>query len=159
MKRKYQSVDNSESSKQVIPFSLAIDATKVPSLKEVSYEYKSIIGGSAPQHYIPLEGKSKAEVMSIIQDDTIYLNEKKERVRIDKIPNAGEVKACIMTFQQSPKGVSPVVVVSVLPQSNNESNQFIVDMESCAARAMEKASINSLSLTGFAVDGVSVESK
>lgn len=160
MMRKSQSDENaSESSKEILAFSFAIDATKVPKLKEISYEHRAIIGGPSPTHLISLEGKCKAEVMAITKDETTYVNENKEKVRIDKMPNADEVKACIMVLQKSPEGSSPVVLVSALPQSNNESNQFIVDMESCAAKAMEKAGISSLSFTGFAVDGVSVESK
>ena len=40
-----------------VPFSLAIDTTKVPQLLEVSHRYKSIIGGEYPNHMIDIKGK------------------------------------------------------------------------------------------------------
>ena len=50
-----------------ILFSLAIDATKVPQLLEMSQRYKSIIGGEYPHHMINIESKTKAEIKVLLE--------------------------------------------------------------------------------------------
>ena len=49
---------------------------------------------------------------------------------------ATEVKLCVMTFQSCLPGIPHTEVVAAMPQSNNESNDFIVDMETAATKAM-----------------------
>ena len=44
-----------------LAFSLAIDGTKVPQTKQISQKYKTIIGGSHPNHFITLDGLSEDE--------------------------------------------------------------------------------------------------
>jgi hypothetical protein len=39
-----------------LAFSLATDGTKVPQAKEIYQKYKTIIGGSHPNHFITLDG-------------------------------------------------------------------------------------------------------
>jgi hypothetical protein len=60
-----------------------------------------------------------------------------------------------MSFQTTKGGVSPSVIVAARHQSNNESSDFIQAMELEASCALE----NKTCFTGFAVDGVSVESE
>jgi len=50
-------------------------------------------------------------------------------------------------------------VVAARPQSNNETNEFIKDMESAATEAIQSLGRGTMSFTGYAVDGVSGESK
>ena len=64
-----------------------------------------------------------------------------------------------MTFQNTPPGVSPSEIVAARPQSNNESNEFIVDMERSAALALHTTGASATSFVNFAVDGVSCESR
>ena len=59
-----------------------------------------------------------------------------------------------MSFQRSPKGVSPTEIVAARPQSNNESNQFIKDMESSASSAVQLSGSQVNSFVNFSVDGV-----
>ena len=40
-----------------VPFSLAIDATKVPQVLEMSQRYKAVLGGEYPHHLIDIGGK------------------------------------------------------------------------------------------------------
>ena len=47
-------------------FALAIDATKVPQLAEVSQGYQAIIGLEYPDHILDIVGKSKEEVKLIL---------------------------------------------------------------------------------------------
>jgi len=92
------------------PFHLAMDATKVPQVLEASYGHKAIIGGEYPNHLIDIDGKSKEEVRAILDGKS------KEHGKISPVT---EVKVCVMTFQNSPPGVSLMEVVAARPQSNN----------------------------------------
>ena len=64
-----------------------------------------------------------------------------------------------MTFQNTPDGVFPMEVVAARPQSNNESNDFIKEMESSATAAAHSSGSGAMAFTSFAVDAVSCESK
>ena len=75
------------------------------------------------------------------------------------IPMATEVKVCVMTFQSCLPGIPHTEVVAAMPQSNNESNDFIVDMESASAKAMQLTGVHPTSFINYAVDGVSCESR
>ena len=64
-----------------------------------------------------------------------------------------------MSFQGTPPGVSPMEIVAARPQSNNESNDFIKDMELAALSAARSSGAGAMCFVNFAVDGVSVESR
>ena len=64
-----------------------------------------------------------------------------------------------MTFQLTLPGLPPTVVVGARPQSNNESNDFILDMESASTQAMASTGVHPSSFLNYAVDGVSCESR
>ena len=44
-----------------------------------------------------------------------------------------------MTFQNTPDGVYPMEVVAARPQSNNQSYEFIKEMESAANEAVQSS--------------------
>ena len=60
-----------------------------------------------------------------------------------------------MTFQSTPDGVPPTEIVAARPQSNNESNKFVQDIELAVSLALQSVK----SFISFAVDGVSCESR
>ena len=64
-----------------------------------------------------------------------------------------------MSFQGTPPGVSPMEIVAARPQSNNESNDFIKDMELAASSAARSSGAGAMCFTNFAVDAVSCESQ
>ena len=64
-----------------------------------------------------------------------------------------------MTFQLTLPELPPTVVVGARPQSNNESNDFILDMESASTQAMASTGVHPSSFLNYAVDGVSCESR
>ena len=64
-----------------------------------------------------------------------------------------------MSFQCTPPGVSPSEMIAARPQSNNESNEFIIDMKRAVSQALQESSTNAKAFVNFAVDGVSCESK
>ena len=136
-----------DNDKRSVAFSLAIDATKVPPLLEASTGFSAITGGEHPDHLIDISNKTKAEV-----DDILNGKDK----TLGKIKCATEVKMTVMSFQGTPPGVSPFEVVAVRPQSNNESNDFIKEMESLAVAASKSGRGR---FANYTVDGVSCESR
>jgi hypothetical protein len=131
--------------KTPVTFSLAIDATKVAKVLEVSSTYKAIIGGTHPNHMVSVNDLSEDDIAAILNGTSKSIS----------IEDATEVKVAIMSLQTTRGGVSPSVIVAARPQSNNESSDFIQAMEHAASCAAE----NKTCFTGFAVDGVSVESE
>jgi len=73
-----------------VAFSLAIDATKVPTLLEASTGFPVITGGEHSTHLIDISKKAKAEI-----DDILNGGDKTFR----KIKCATEVKMTVMSFQ------------------------------------------------------------
>eukprot|EP00957_Ditylum_brightwellii_P178697 13611206-Ditylum_brightwellii.AAC.2 len=125
-------------------FSLAIDATKVAKVCEISSTYKAIIGGAHPSHMVNVESLPNHDI-------AVILNGTSKSIKIEE---ATEIKVTIMSFQTTKGGTSRSVIVAACPQSNNESSNFIHAMEHTASCAAE----NKTCFTGFAVDGLSVES-
>ena len=46
--------------------SIAIDATKVAQVLEVSHEHGDIIGGEYPHHLVPFDGMDKIKVQELL---------------------------------------------------------------------------------------------
>ena len=139
-----------------VPFSLVIDATKLPQLLELSHRYKSTIGNEYPNHMIEMEGKTKCQINLLL--DGISRKDIDNNI-LGKINNATEVKVIIMSFQLSLPGMLNTEVIAARPQSNNESNDFIIDMERASARAMHSTGVYPTSVLNYAVDGVSCENR
>ena len=120
---------------------------KVPEVLELSSGYKALVGGAHPKVLIDISGKSKEYV------DLVLAGKDPEH---GKIPLASEVKIAVVTYQGSPPGINPSEIVAARPQTNNESNDFIMEMER-AASAISKST--GASFTNITVDGVSCESR
>ena len=97
-----------------VPFSLEIDAIKVPQLHEVSHRYKSIIGGEYLNHMIEIEGKTKGQIVLLL--DGISRKDLDNNV-LGKINNTIEVIVCVMSFQLSLPGMLHTELVAVHPTS------------------------------------------
>ena len=69
--------------------SLAIDATKVSSVLEVSHEHKAIFGGEFPSHIIDIAGKTKEDVRDILDGKSDEYG---------KVNLATEIKICSICF-------------------------------------------------------------
>ena len=128
-------------------FTLAIDATKVAKLLEVSSFHKGVIGGAHPNQNIDISNLSKDNVDAILQG-TFGSTE---------ICEATEIKVAIMSFQSTAPGMPPSIVVAARPQSNNECSDFVQGMEQAAITTATSA-MRKCSFAGFTVDGVSSES-
>ena len=104
-------------------FSIAIDATKVSQLLEISTAFKAIMGGSHPHHMISTIDLDSPTIKNILD----------RREYLDKVVDiASEVKVAFMVFQKPPPGVSPIVIISARPQSNNECSSFTADIMNAA---------------------------
>ena len=73
-----------------------------------------------------------------------------------KITQALEIKVALLTFQSSLSGVSISKLVAARHQSNNESNDFIKEIELEASASMSRN--KQARFSNIAVDGVSCES-
>ena len=100
-------------------FSLAIDATKVAQVLEVSHAHGAIIGGEYTQHMIPIDGMDKIKVQELLDG---------KLEEYGKVYIASKVKVTVLSFQDTPSGVLTMEFVTGKPQSNNESNDFIKGM-------------------------------
>ena len=130
-----------------LAFSMAIDATKVPEVLELSSGYKALVGAAHPKQLIDISGKSKDNVRLILDG---------KDPEHGTIPLASEIKIAVVTYQGGPVGINPSEIVAARPQTNNESNDFIMEMER-AASAISKST--GASFTNITVDGVSCESR
>jgi len=135
---------------QAVTFTIGVDATKVAPSLELSARYQVVLGGEHPNDIIPINGKSKEEVKAILDGTSRDYGE---------IPKATEIKVAVMSFQSSPDGVPVYEIVAARPQSNNESNDFVKDMEKAASAAMALTGVHGSSFLNTAVDGVSCESR
>ena len=76
-----------------------------------------------------------------------------------KIPTETEVKVCLMSFQLSLPGVPHTEVAAARPQSNNESNDFIIDMKSVSSKVMKSTGAYPTRFLDYTGDGVLCESR
>ena len=128
----------------------------MPQLLEVSHRYKSIIGGEYHNHMIEIEGNTKGQINLLL--DGISRKYLDNNV-LGKINNVTEVKVCVMLFQLSLPRMPYTEVVVARPQSNNESNDFVIDIERASARAVYSTGIHPTSVLNYAMDGFSCESR
>ena len=93
-----------------VSFSLALDATKFPKVLEVSTAHRAIMGGCYPNHKISTVDMTANEIKEVL--------DQKPGCTIP-VEKASEIKVVMMTFQQTPRGVSPVEIIAARPQSTN----------------------------------------
>jgi hypothetical protein len=137
-----------------VSFSIAFDATKVLQLLEVSTAFKAIMGGAHPHHRIFTIDLDSTTIKKILDCDEIFNQAHSMTTNIDK---ASEVKVALMVFQKPAPGVSPIVIISAWPQSDNECSSFTADIMNAADFVTKQ--IQSTSFINFAVDGMSLETK
>jgi hypothetical protein len=138
----------------IVSFSIAIDATKVLQLLEISTAFKAIMGGAHPHHLISTIDLDSTTIKHILDHETIFNQADDSIIKNDK---ASEVKVAFMVFQKPPPGVSPFVIISARPQSNKKCSSSTADIMNAAELVTKK--VKSTSFVNFAVDGVSLETK
>jgi len=91
-----------------------VDATVLVKTFQYSPQLEAIIGGVYPNHRIDVSGKSNDEISKVIKD---CIDGKYGAM-------ADEVKSCVVSFQDTPVGMCPYLVVAGNAQTVNESNLF-----------------------------------
>ena len=99
----------------LVTFSLAIDATKVEKVLEVSASHKAIISSAFPNHVFDISDFPKDDIDNFIAGTSESMN----------INKATEVKVAVMPFQLTAAGVPPSVIVAAQPQGTNETRYFV----------------------------------
>ncbi len=77
-------------------FSIAIDATKVPQLLEISTAFKAIMGAAHPHHLISTIDLDSTTIKHILDCETIFNQADESTIKIDK---ASEVKLHLWSFR------------------------------------------------------------
>ena len=101
-----------------IAFSLGVDATACVSRYDRLNSGQAIVGGASPHHFIDISGLSSDEIklklQSLIKGELGVL--------------AKEIKICVISFQRTPNGISPYLILCGLPQTINKSNNYANDI-------------------------------
>ena len=133
--------------KGILTFSVAMDGSKVPNSININTAHKCIMGGVYPYHLIYTTHLSKEEIMKILYNKPDKGNREMEL--------ASEVKVATICFQNPPKGMSPMAIISARPQGVNAPSTFTDDV--CRAASKIANEYKNVEFTNFATDGVSVE--
>ena len=124
----------------VVVFSIAIDATKVSNGLETLYRYKELIGRPYLDHFVSIEGLYSEEIEAFLKGDKL----------------SSEAKTAVISVHNAAALLSPVDVVAVRPQTNNDTRSFTKLVElAAAASANHNYGVRFLN---WAVDGVYLES-
>ena len=91
--------------------SLSFDGTKVPPLLQLASEYKAIVGGSVPNHFIDISDETEERVKQILADKT-------------KIVPAKEIKVAVVAVQSPGLKKSPFFVLAGQTQTLNMKSNF-----------------------------------
>eukprot|EP00957_Ditylum_brightwellii_P030112 2279129-Ditylum_brightwellii.AAC.1 len=121
-------------------FTLAIDVTKLISVAESSAGYMTITGVEHSNALIDIKGMIKEDIHEILDG---------------KLAKNGKLLAAT---EHTPAGVSPTEIIAACPQSNNESNEFIKDMERSTLSAVQLSGAGAKTFNNFAVDETSCKS-
>ena len=127
-----------------VTFYLAIDATKVEKVLDMSASQRAIIGGTLPNHVFNISDLPKDGVKAVISGTSASV----------KINKAAEVKVTVISFQSTAADVPPSFIVSGRPQGTNETSNFVQKLNAAAI----EVGYNKPSYTNFCVDGASSES-
>lgn len=128
-----------------VVFTVGVDATVLVKTFQYSPQLEAIIGGVYPNHRIDVSGKSNDEISKVIKD---CIDGKYGAM-------ADEVKACVVSFQNTPVGMCPYLVVAGNAQTVNESNLFGKRMVTLSQEVTK--SIRNSAVLNQTTDGVSCE--
>ena len=128
-----------------IAFSVGIDATVLVKTFQYSSQLHAIIGGVYPNNCINVAGKSSNELNAIMKD---CLDGKFGTV-------ADEVKVAVVSFQDTPVGMCPYLVLAGNAQTVNERNDFGKRIMKLCQQASQ--SVGNCVVLNQSTDGVSCE--
>lgn len=126
-----------------IAFSFGFDATVVVNAWQVIHAENVVVGGASPNHWLAIGPENKDDITAFYELCCKGL----------KRELAEEAKIAVVSFQQTPPGITPYLIVKAVPQTVNESNSFVYDVMSQCVLAAEQA--GNTSLLNDSTDGVS----
>jgi hypothetical protein len=128
-----------------ISFSVGIDATVLVRSFGIHQASHAIVGGVTPNIMLDIGGLSSDQVNAMLKDCI------DGRMGV----MAAEVKVAVVSFQNTPPGISPYFVLCGLPQTINDSNDYTERViKYCNQAAKSDANIAVLNAS---TDGVSCE--
>lgn len=137
--------NKSGDSTQRIALSLGVDGTVVVKGLQYVPRENAVVGGAYPYHWLVPDDSQKSNIKA-------YLEQKRSDKTIDL---AAEAKFAVMSFQHSPAGMCPYVILAGLPQTLNMSNSFAHDvMDACVIAAKN---VGNAVILNDSTDGVSCE--
>ena len=139
-------VKSGDSSGRVV-ISLGVDATVVVKGWQYLPDKNVVVGGAYPNHWLEVNSTDKDDIKNFI----------KQCLAGEKGVVAEEIKVAVLSFQNTPPGISPYYVIKARPQTINESNSFATDVMSLCVEAAKKA--GNVAVVNDATDGVSCEVK
>ena len=98
-----------------IAFSAGGDATKLVKGFGYLHQADMIVGGAYPNHAIDVSSLSRHERQQRLKS---LINQEED------VEYATEVNVYVASFQQTPLGMTPSLVIAALPQTTNHSNDW-----------------------------------
>ena len=124
-----------------VALSLSVDATILVKGFQVLHGAGVVVGGAMPNDWMMIDSDDKDDIKNFIVES-----------QDGKQGNlAGEVEIAVVSFQQTPLGMSPCLILSALPQTTNENNTFATDIISMCAKVTK--SIGNVAVLNDATDG------
>ena len=106
-----------------------------------------IVGGAHPNYALDVSGLNKDEICNFLKDC----------VAGKKGEMAQEIKVAVVSFQNTPPGMAPYLIVAALPQTLNDNNSWGSKVVSACEKAATVA--RNAVLLNEAMDGVSCETR
>jgi len=128
-----------------VAVSVGIDATVLVKGVQVLHGCGILVGLARSNQWLKIEGNNKDDIKKFIDD---CKDGKHGEL-------AAEIKLAVLSFQQTPPGVSPYLILCGVPQTINENNTFATDTMATCEKAAE--SIGNVAVLNSSTDGVSCE--
>ncbi len=130
-----------------IAMSLGVDATVILRSFQYLVSHNAVIGGAYPNNWLEVGSTDKDDIQVVL----------KQCLDGDFGDAAAEVKVTVLSFQFTPPGFPPYLILVGQTQSINHSNSFASDVMSLCVQAA-KNNCNAVILNE-STDGVSCKSK
>jgi len=98
-----------------VAFTVGVDATVVVKNVQVAGAHRVVVGLAAPNHFLPIDINMKSEE---------WKKYRKGCAEGKEGELAAEIKVCVLSFQNTPKGMCPYLAIAGNPQTLNEANDF-----------------------------------
>jgi hypothetical protein len=130
-----------------VAVSVGVDATVLVKGVQILHGEGILTGLASPNHWLDIQGNNADEITKFVNE----CRDGKHGVL------AGEIKFAILSFQQTPIGVSPYLIFAGVPQTINENNSFASDILATVTKAADM--IGNVAVLNDSTDGVSCEVK